>query len=223
MRKFINVIALTSLLILILFRSNIIIFFSNIFSLLQEKNDYTIAEKQVLEAKISYLENEIQSLNNFKDKLPLYANYNYFVSKVLYRENYFENSKLVIKGGTENGIKKGMAVVNELGMVGVVSKVDKNLSEINMLTNANNISVKIRNSYGKLEYKEGIFRVSDISRDEDIRLNDEVYTSTLGNIKEKLYIGRVVKVNVNTLEKEIIIESAVDFRNLNYILVVGEI
>ena len=223
MRKFINVIALTFLLILILFRSNIIIFFSNIFSLLQEKNDYTIAEKQVLEAKISYLENEIQSLNNFKDKLPLYANYNYFVSKVLYRENYFENSKLVIKGGTENGIKKGMAVVNELGMVGVVSKVDKNLSEINMLTNANNISVKIRNSYGKLEYKEGIFRVSDISRDEDIRLNDEVYTSTLGNIKEKLYIGKVVKVNVNTLEKEIIIESAVDFRNLNYILVVGDI
>ena len=42
-----------------------------------------------------------------------------------------------------------------------------------------------------------------------INLNDEVYTSTLGNIKEKIYIGKVVGIEDKTIEKEIIIKSDV--------------
>ena len=54
MRGYEKTIALFFLLILILFRSNIIIFFNNIFNLFQEKNNYKEAENIVLEEKINY-------------------------------------------------------------------------------------------------------------------------------------------------------------------------
>lgn len=223
MNRYENVFALFFLLIIILFRSNIIIFFNNIFNLFLEKNNYEEAEKLVLEEKIKYLEEEYNNLNNFKEALPKYANYEYLVSRVIYRDNYLNDSKINILGGKDKGVKKGMVVVNEYGMVGVINKVEDKMSEVTILSNATNISVNIRDSYGKLEYKNNKFEVSDISHDEIIRLNDEVYTSTLGNIKEKLYIGKVVSVETNDLEKKIIVESAVDFHKLNYLLIVGDL
>lgn len=223
MRKIMSFWSLLLFFLLILFRSNIIIFFSNIFNLFQEQNNFYEAEIKILKEKTNYLEKEIEDYTHFNNNLGEYANYNYFLSKVLYKENYFYNAKVLIKGGEKEGIKKGMAVVNELGMVGIVGKTNKDTSELIMLTNANNISVNVRNSYGKLEYVNNKFKIDDISKEEDVRLNDEVYTSTLGNIKEKIYIGKVVKVNNNVLEKEIIVESSVDFNKLNYLLVVGDL
>lgn len=221
--KRISILTIMVLLILILFRANILIFFNNVFGMFQEKNKIEEAEIRVLEEKINYLEQEKEDINILNKTFEEYATYNYFVSKVMYKENYFYNAKVYIEGGSKDKLKKGMAVVNEKGMVGIIGNVEKQQSELILLTNTNNISVNIRNSYGKLEYKEGVFKVSDISKNEDIKLNDAVYTSTLGNIKEKLYIGKVKSVEDNTLEKEIIVESSVDFNKLNYLLVVGDV
>ena len=74
-----------------------------------------------------------------------------------------------------------------------------------------------------MEYDGKYLNVKDISREANINLNDEVYTSTLGNIKEKLYIGRVINLEDKTISKEIIIESNVDFNNLNYLLIIGDL
>jgi len=155
--------------------------------------------------------------------LPIYANYNYLVSRLITRENYLYNAEILIEGGSNLNVKKGMAVVNECGLVGVVDSVRKNVSKIRLLQNIENLSVNINGSYGKLVYKNNKFVVKDISRDVLINLNDEVYTSTLGNIKEKLYVGRVSGVKNDVIEKEIVVESLVDFNNINYLLVVGDL
>lgn len=220
--KRINLWSVIFLIILILFRSNILLFFNNIFNLFFDKNNIHEAEIEVLKEKINYLEEEYEKLNSFNKNIGVYADYNYLVSRVIYKENYFYNSKVYIEGGKEDKISKGMAVVNEHGLVGVIESVDENTSELVLLSNTN-ISVNIRESYGKLIYEDGEFKVVDISKDEDIKLNDEVYTSTLGNIKEKIYVGKVKEVDEDTLEKKIIIESNVDFNNLNYLLVVGDL
>ena len=208
---------------LILFRNNILILFNNVYNLLLVKNDIRTAEIKILEEKINYLENEYSALNDFKNKLPKYANYNYLISRVIFRENYFYDAEILIEGGSRNNIKEGMPIVNELGFVGVVTDVMKDMSKIRLLQNVDNLSVNINGYYGKLVYKEGKFMVKDVSRDALINLNDEVFTSTFGNIKEKLYIGKVVNVKNGVIEKEIIIESKVDFNKINYLLVVGDL
>jgi len=221
--KRISLLIVVLLISLIIFRNNILLFCNNVYNLLFLKNDYKSAEIRLLEEKIKYLENEYEDLNNFKEKLPKYANYKYAVSKKIYQENYFYNSKILIEGGENLGIKKGMAVINEFGLVGVVSKVNRNTSEMTKLLNVNNLSVNIKGIYGKLVYEDNKLKIKDISRENVINLNDEVYTSTLGNIKEKIYIGKVISVKDKVIDKEIIIESKVDFNNLNYLLVVGDL
>ena len=162
-------------------------------------------------------------VNNFKESISLYANYNYLVSRIIYRENYFYDAEILIEGGSSNGIKQGMAVVNEKGLVGIITETLDKTSKMKLLYNIDNLSVGVNGVYGRLVYEDGILKIKDISRDVQIKLNDEVWTAGLGNIKEKLYIGKVSDVKDGVIEKEIIIESPVDFDNLNYLLVVGDL
>ena len=208
---------------MILFRDSVLIYFNNIYNLFFEKNDYKSAEIIILEEKVKYLENEYKELSNFKENISFYANYNYLVSRVIYKENYLYNSNIYIEGGKSSGINTGMAVVNEYGLVGVIGKVSENTSELLTLTNTYNLSVNIGDYYGKLTYDGENLKIEDISRDANINLNDEVYTSTLGSIKEKIYIGKVVEVNDKTIEKDIVIKTNVDFNKLNYLLIVGDL
>lgn len=221
--KRISLLTIVLLISLIIFRNNILLFCNNVYNLFFFKNDYKSAEIMLLEEKIKYLEKEYNELNDFKEELPKYSNYKYVVSKKIYQENYFYNSKILIEGGENLGIKKGMAVINEFGLVGVVSKVNRNTSEMTKLLNVNNLSVNIKGIYGKLVYEDNKLKIKDISRENVINLNDEVYTSTLGNIKERIYIGKVISVKDKVIDKEIIIESKADFNNLNYLLVVGDL
>lgn len=221
--KRINLLTIILLICLIMFRNNILTVFNNVYNLMFVCNDYKDAEIKVLEEKVRYLENEYNLLNSFKENISLYADYNYVVSRVVFRENYFYDAEVLIEGGSSNGIKSGMAVVNEKGLIGVVSSVNKNISKINLLSNVDNLSVNINGYYGRLDYVDGKLVIKDISREAQINLNDEVYTSTLGNIKEKIYVGKVIDVKNDVIEKMIIIESLVDFDNLNYLLVVGDL
>ena len=221
--KKVSLLTIILLVSLIMFRNNILIFFNNVYNLFLEKNNIRDAEILILEEKVRYLENEYDKLNNLKNKLPMYAKYNYFISRIISRENYFYNAEILIEGGKTNGIKDGMAVINEFGLIGVVQSVNDNISKVKLLQNIENLSVNINGYYGKLVFDSEKFIVKDISHDSVINLNDEVYTSTLGNIKEKIYIGKVIEVNDGIIEKQIVISSKVDFNNLNYLLVVGDL
>ena len=64
--------------------------------------------------------------------------------------------------------------------------------------------------------------ISNISNYDDIDLNDEVYTSTLGSIKDKIYVGKVNKISSLATEKIIYVKSNVDIKDVNYLYVVGK-
>lgn len=221
--KRLSLLTIVLLVCLIICRNNILIFFNNFYNMFFLRNDYEEAEIILLEEKVRYLESEYDKLNDFKENLSLYADYNYVVTRMIYRENYFYNARVLIEGGENLGVSEGMAVINEEGLVGIISDVSKNVSEIKLLHTIDNLSVSINDLYGKLVYEDGKLKIKDISRENVVNINDEVYTSTLGNIKEKLYIGKVVEVRDGVIEKEIVVESKVDFNNLNYLLVVGDL
>ena len=88
--KKISVFTFFLLIVIILFRNSILIFFNNIYNLFLEENDYRLTEIKILEEKNKYLESEYNDLNDFKNNIFRYANYKYLVSRVIYKENYYE-------------------------------------------------------------------------------------------------------------------------------------
>lgn len=208
--------------LVILFRENICFFYGNVLGVFKLDNNYYDSVITLKDEKISYLENEINSITEFSKNLER-IEYNYKVSKIIYKESY-NFGKYKLQYGKSDGIKKGMAVTNEFGLIGKITNVSDKTSELTILKDLDDVSVVVNNSYGKLnyDYDTNTFYITDISNYDKVYVNDLVYTSGYGSIKEKLIIGRVKKVDNTDISKKVIINSVVDFDELNYVLIVGD-
>lgn len=208
--------------LVIVFRDNICFFYGNVLGVFKLDNNYYDGIITLKDEKIEYLENEINNINEFSKNLDR-IDYSYKVSKIIYKESY-NIGKYKIQYGKDNGVENGMGVTNEFGLIGKITKVDNKTSELTTIKDLKDLSVVVNDSYGKLnyDYETNTFTISDISNYDKVYVNDLVYTSGYGSIKEKLLIGKVIKVDNNDISKKIVINSVVDFNNLNYVLIVGD-
>lgn len=208
--------------LVIIFRDNICFFYGNVLGVFKLDNNYYDGIITLKDEKIEYLENEINSINEFSKNLDR-IDYSYKISKIIYKESY-NIGKYKIQYGKDNGVENGMGVTNEFGFIGKITKVDNKTSELTTIKDLKDLSVVVNDSYGKLnyDYETNTFTISDISNYDKVYVNDLVYTSGYGSIKEKLLIGKVVKVDNNDISKKIVINTVVDFNNLNYVLIVGD-
>lgn len=209
--------------LVILFRDNICFFYGNVLGVFKLDNNYYDSIITLKDEKIEYLENEINSITEFSKNLDK-IDYNYKVSKIVYKESY-NIGKYKIQYGKDNNIDIGMGVTNEFGLIGKITKVDNKTSELTTIKDLKDLSVVVNDSYGKLnyDYETNTFTISDISNYDKVYVNDLVYTSGYGTIKEKLLIGKVIKVDNSDISKKVMINTVVDFNNLNYVLIVGDI
>lgn len=202
--------------LLFLFRNsidNIVIIFNNN---LNYKNVCEYVNNNVLKEN-----RELREIIKLGENL----SYNHIISLIKYRDILDFTNTVEIYKGSLDGIKIGSAVINDLGLVGVVDKTDKHSSTVNLLTHKNsNISVKVNNSYGLLKYKEGKLIVSNLTNYDEVNLGDLIYTSGIGNLPGEIYVGKVKQIELDSLgiEKIITVESAVDFEDISYLLVLGE-
>lgn len=205
------------LLALFIFRSSLINLLANINTYITKPDNYENAEINILKEENNSLKEELQNLSN----LEIYANYGYSLTRLSYR-NIYDNYEIYIQGGSEKKYQENYAVINSAGLVGIIDSVNKNDSKVRLLSGIPSLSVKINDTYGTLSgYEDNLLIISNISNYSKINLNDEVYTSTLGAIKEKILVGTVYKVEDKDIEKKIYVKSKVDFNNLNYLYVVG--
>ena len=163
--------------------------------------------------------NELLKINDFK----ITSELNLVVSKVMLRDIYEFSDTLTIYKGTNSGIKEGNAVITDKGLIGVVSKVNKESSVVELITNkSSNISVRIGSSYGILNMQDNFLIVSDLSMYDDVFIGEEVYTSGIGNLPGDIYIGNVIDIKANNTEIEKILEVSpvVDLSMINYVMVV---
>ena len=164
--------------------------------------------------------NELLEINEFN----IANNLNLIVSKVYLRDIYDFTNTLTIYKGTNSGLKEGLAVINNSGLIGTIKSVSDEASVVELITSKNsNISVRINDNYGILKMDNGALVVKDLVANSDISIGDEIYTSGLGNLPSDIYVGKVINVSLNNTEIEKIIEVdlAVDLNNINYILVVS--
>ncbi len=180
-------------------------------------NYIKLLEKDIKEYKyISNLENCISSM-------------------VLYRNPSIWYDTLVINKGKNDNINLYDTVINNSGLVGIITEVLDNSATVSLITNIDKfkkITIGITSDddiiYGLIskydKFKNEII-VSEITK--DIKLNDNIYamtTNLTNNYKEGMVIGKVINVvnDENGLSKNAIIKPVVDYNNINYVCVINK-
>lgn len=168
-----------------------------------------------------YLKDEldnIKKINNieFNDDLDLQ------VSRVKYRNVYEYSDTLTIYKGFKNNVFVNDIVLNNDGLIGIVTKTYDYYSIVTLITNKNsNISVKINDAIGILKTINNTLVVTNINNYEKLNVDDEIYTSGLGNLPDNIYIGKVKSINLNNTEIEKVIEVNINDRleKLDYLFI----
>lgn len=199
---------------LFLFRNSI----NEILTILSKDFDFSNAYEYTCADAMK--ENEsLKEIIDFKETV----NYEYIVSRVKYRDVLDFTDELQIFKGSNDGLEKGLAVVNDKGLIGTIKTVDKSISKVELISNKDsNISVRINDIYGILKFSDNKLIVSNITNYSEINIGDEIYTSGIGNLPGGIYVGEVKEINLSDLgiEQIVLVEPAVDFNNITYLMVV---
>lgn len=181
------------------------------------QKDFNLAKSIVLESDYQNLKQEYEALLEYHELESPFLQEG-ITSKVILHDPYYFFEEITILKGSEEGITKGDAVLNEEGLVGIVSKVSKSSSAVKLLTHPEtSISVRVENSYGILKMSEGRLIVSDMTNQTPILTDSIVYTSSFTSIPGDIPIGTVKEVLNSTLEQTLVIDPFVDFSKLNYV------
>ena len=208
--------------ILLLFVFLLFIFSSNINRFLTAINPNLDNSKIVVDYN-KYLKDELDSIRIIND-IKIVDNLDLIVSRVKYRNVYEYSDTLTIFKGFKNNVFKGDVVLNNDGLIGVISKSYEYYSVVTLLTNKDtNISVKINDAVGVLKCVDGKLVVSDINNYGVLEENDLVYTSGLGNLPANIYIGKAKSVSLNNteIEKVILVDINDRLEKLDYVFVRG--
>ena len=179
-------------------------------------------DKDVIEKEVLILEN--QNLKDENGKL-LEAmslkehNPDYVMTRVIVRDIHKFYSEVVVDEG-EGVIKKGNAVVNSDGLIGLVSDVKNDRSFVKLLTGEYNVSVVVNGAYGNLN--NGYVTLND--KYVEIKKGDKVYTSGLTSIPKDIFVGEVLAVSrtENDLTQRLEV-NLINNNNLNYVaILVGD-
>ncbi len=164
-------------------------------------------EMNLVKSKNIYLEKEYEKLLDFKNNIDI--TYDYIITNTIVNSYGFD--KILING---NDYDINDEVVNENGLVGLISKVNGKNSEVTPIYDTK-ILVKINDIEGKILRKDdnNNLIVCDLSNYDDINVNDKVYSN------KDSYIGKVVSVSKRDVNTEVVVEITTIQKN-SYVAVI---
>ncbi|MFB8377238.1 rod shape-determining protein MreC [Paenibacillus taichungensis] len=188
---------------------------ANMRTVYQENEELRIAMGHYTRDRLKYndmeqVNEQLQKALNFTEEQKNRYNYGSRIAQVI-SANSDPNSRTInIDIGENAGIKAGMAVTSQEGLVGVVSHVSSYTSTVNLLTSmdANDptsnaiaaTAVGKEKVFGMIESydpKTGMLKMTKISEDSDIKKGDEIISSgIINNFPKYMRIGEVKKVEV---------------------------
>ncbi|OAX46799.1 rod shape-determining protein MreC [Paenibacillus sp. AD87] len=186
---------------------------ANMRTVYQENEELRIAMGHYTRDRLKYndmeqVNEQLQKALNFTEEQKNRYNYGSRIAQVI-SANSDPNSRTInIDIGENAGIKAGMAVTSQEGLVGVVSHVSSYTSTVNLLTSmdANDptsnaiaaTAVGKEKVFGMIESydpKTGMLKMTKISEDSDIKKGDEIISSgIINNFPKYMRIGEVEKV-----------------------------
>ena len=125
--------------------------------------------------------------------------------------------EITILKGSEDGVKIGDTIINEYGLVGIVSNVKKHVSFVKTINHKDtNLSVKVGELYGMLKKDAGKLIIEDIKTKDSDLVGAFVKTSGFTSVPEDILVGEVSSVIDNGLTISLVVIPSADLNNLNY-------
>jgi rod shape-determining protein MreC len=154
--------------------------------------------------------------------------YDYITATVIGRETSPFLQYIIIDKGTEAGVRFGMPVVTQQGLVGRVDAVIAVAARVKLITDSTSV-VNIRLQTSEIEAQlngslTGDVFLDMIPLDENIQPGDVVLTSGLGgNYPPNIFVGQVLSTQQreNALFQTASVQPIVDFTSINAVLVVN--
>lgn len=207
-------------------------FFENIDNLKAEnenlKKQNEELQTQLNELQIIKSENEI--LRQYVNLAENYVEYKTVGAYVINKNTSNFSDTFVINVGTDQGVTANMAVIAEEGLVGYVISATKNTAKVQPIIDAaSSISGKATASKsnviinGQVDSNKEL-KVYTLQTEEELIIGDTIETSGLGGIYPKgILVGTIKEIieTKNVTEKYAILETKVDFKNLEYVLVIN--
>lgn len=216
-------IILISILLIVLIKLNFNFFITTKMILLNKYN-YIVKKinyKKRLNSTKSYLlsiiDNYEEKLNSYETLLVNYEllkkendelrkqldnpriSYTICYADVLEKSNIYDY--LIINKGKNKNIKVGNAVITAGNFIGIVYKVENNISRVKLINNMKYpVMVSSSNSYGQIDsYKDGYYYITKV--DGDVKIGDHVVTGKYSmDIPSGLLIGIVEDITYDNLE-----------------------
>lgn len=205
-------------------------FFATIDSLKEENKSLKEKNSQLEESlrQLEVIQAENITLKEYLNLTEQYKNYKTIPSYIINKDISNYSSIFVINVGSDNGIKENMTVIAAEGLVGHVISVTKDTAKVQPLIDTSSVvSSTLENSKDNVicrgTLNENELKATYISTDTVLTEGEKLYTSGMGGIYHKgIYIGTIKKINEtrNITDRNFIVESAVDFENLETVLVI---
>ena len=190
-----------------------------------------------LEAQVSQLQTQVIELQQKNaEAQSLYALFDYerqnptntySIASVIGRDPNPFLRYIIIDRGSDDGLRHGMPVVTQQGLVGRIDAVFASAARVQLITDAAaTVNIRLQSSpieailIGSLT---GDLSLDMLPRDATISVGDIVLTSGLGgNYPPNLFIGQIQSVRLpeNSLFKTALLQPVVDFNGLKAVLVI---
>ena len=178
------------------------------------KKDSLLSEEIILKSDYNALNEKYTTLLNSHDLWE--GKSDFITSKVVSRDPYNLDEITILKG-SEDGVKTGDIIINEYGLVGIVSSVKKHVSFVKTINHKDtNISVKVGEVYGMLKKDDGKLIIEDIKTKDSDLVGTFVKTSGFTSVPEDILVGEVSSVIDNGLTLSLVVIPSADLNNLNY-------
>lgn len=184
----------------------------------------------LLENKMSTFEPLLKDSDNMTHYIDPEKEISYINAKVISNSTNKILNFITLNKGKRDGIQQDMGVINENGVVGIVSSVSDKFSVVIPVLNPRiQISTKfLKNNYsGPLQWDGGDYRfanLKDIARHVQFSLGDSlVTTSYTHSFPEGILVGRIEDFNIRESDPyyHIKVRLAVNFKTLSYVKVIN--
>lgn len=181
--------------------ANMSTYFSSISALQKEVRDLKsqqVAMAQAMQqAQLQMAENaQLRRLMDAREHLPVHS----MMSEILYDARDPSTRRVVLDRGTRNGVKLGLPVIDNAGVVGQVTRVFPFTSEVTLLTDKEQaIPVQVlRNGLRSVAYgrgQSGLLDLRFVAPNADIQVGDVLVTSGLDGVYPAgLAVAKVIQV-----------------------------
>lgn len=197
------------------------------------------ARNEELEKEISSLQTKIIDLNQqLSEAEVLYAlldyqkenlQQKYITAAVIGRDPNPFMRYILINQGSDDGLRRGMPVITDRGLVGKIDAVTASGARVQLITDPGSVvNVRLDPDRGDAQIAgslTGDINMDMVSQDVDLQTGDLVLTSGLGgSFPVDILIGQVVTIRrqTNELFQTATIQPVVDFNALQAVLVITD-